>query len=165
MKGARKGTLPRDSSSSIGGRTLTRRVCSQRLEGSRFVRLQLYRLAAGGSRERLDALQFYRAWYDAARNRRDGQNLVLSHSREPPVFTRFGRVDVETRSARAQRYTPKRLPSRPWEQTRLVNVPTLSETRTITMSRGTPLLAPSSCFRLPAPASCFEKQYRSPSFG
>jgi hypothetical protein len=29
------------------------------LEGSRFVALQLYRLAAGGSRERLEVRQFY----------------------------------------------------------------------------------------------------------
>ncbi|HXM03855.1 MAG TPA: hypothetical protein VN939_14685 [Chthoniobacterales bacterium] len=33
------------------------------LEGSRFVALQLYRLAAGGSRERLDARQFYGPLY------------------------------------------------------------------------------------------------------
>jgi hypothetical protein len=34
---------------------------TQRLEGSRFVTWQLYRLAAGGSRERLDARQFHGA--------------------------------------------------------------------------------------------------------
>ena len=32
---------------------------TERLEGSRFVALQLYRMAAGGSRERLDMRQFY----------------------------------------------------------------------------------------------------------
>ena len=30
------------------------------LEGSRFIILQLYRLAAGGSHERLHVMQFYR---------------------------------------------------------------------------------------------------------
>jgi hypothetical protein len=52
------------------------------------MRLQLYPLAAGGSRERLDASQFLSFWCDAARNRRDGQNLVLGHSREPPAANR-----------------------------------------------------------------------------
>jgi hypothetical protein len=47
------------------------------LEGSRFVGLQLYRLAAGGSRERLDARQFYGPLYphnriDATVKRRAG---------------------------------------------------------------------------------------------
>jgi hypothetical protein len=36
---------------------------TQRLEGSRFVAWQLYGLAAGGSRERLDAWQFYGPLY------------------------------------------------------------------------------------------------------
>ena len=36
---------------------------ARRLEGSRFVARQLYRLAAGGSRERLDVRQFYRPLY------------------------------------------------------------------------------------------------------
>ena len=35
----------------------------ERLEGSRFVALQLYRLAAGGSRERLEVWQFYGPLY------------------------------------------------------------------------------------------------------
>ena len=33
---------------------------TERLEGSRFIALQLCRSAAGGSRERLDVRQFYR---------------------------------------------------------------------------------------------------------
>ena len=39
-------------------------IDTQRLEGSRSVSWQLYRLAAGGSRERLLALQLYRLRYD-----------------------------------------------------------------------------------------------------
>jgi hypothetical protein len=35
----------------------------QGLEGSRFVTWQLYRLAVGGSRERLEARQFYGPLY------------------------------------------------------------------------------------------------------
>jgi hypothetical protein len=35
-------------------------VETHRLEGSRFAILQLYRLAAGGSRARLHVMQFYR---------------------------------------------------------------------------------------------------------
>jgi hypothetical protein len=58
------------------------------LEGSRFVALQLYRLAAGGSRERVDVRQFYRAVVSLQQNRRDGQNVELSHSREPPASNR-----------------------------------------------------------------------------
>jgi hypothetical protein len=34
-------------------------------------------------------------------------------SREPPVFTRFGRTSDETKLARVAGYAPKRLPSRP----------------------------------------------------
>ena len=36
---------------------------ANRLEGSRFVALELYQLAAGGSRERFYAWQFYRLSY------------------------------------------------------------------------------------------------------
>jgi hypothetical protein len=36
---------------------------TKRLEGSRFVAWQLYGLAAGGSRERLEVWQFYRPLY------------------------------------------------------------------------------------------------------
>jgi len=36
---------------------------ARRLEGSRFVTLQLYRLAAGGSRERLEVRQVYGPLY------------------------------------------------------------------------------------------------------
>jgi hypothetical protein len=55
------------------------------LEGSRFVAWQLYGLVAGGSRERLKVRQFYAPVVAAARNRRDGQNIALGHSREPPA--------------------------------------------------------------------------------
>ena len=59
-----------------------------RLEGSRFVAWQLYGLAAGGSRERLDVRQFYGPLYP--RNRIDamgktsrwvipGSRLLLTH--------------------------------------------------------------------------------------
>jgi hypothetical protein len=61
---------------------------SERLEGSRFVAWQLYRLLAGGSRERLEVWQFYGPVVFAARNRRDGQNNALGHSREPPATNR-----------------------------------------------------------------------------
>jgi hypothetical protein len=58
---------------------------TERLEGSRFVAGQLYGLVAGGSRERLDVWQFYGLVVSAPRNRRDGQNIALGHSREPPA--------------------------------------------------------------------------------
>jgi len=59
---------------------------TERLEGSRFVAWQLYGLVAGGSRERLEAWQFYGAGcVSAAPNRRDGQNIALGNSREPPA--------------------------------------------------------------------------------
>jgi hypothetical protein len=47
----------------------------RRLEGSRFVALQLYRLAAGGSRERLEVRQFYGAFYP--KNRVDAMGKTL----------------------------------------------------------------------------------------
>jgi len=69
--------------------TNTRRVEQpERLEGSRFVAWQLYGLAASGSRERLEVWQFYGPVVCAARNRRDGQNIALGHSREPPATNR-----------------------------------------------------------------------------
>jgi hypothetical protein len=40
---------------------------AQRLEGSRFAIWQLYRLAAGGSRERLEVRQFYGPLYPGDR--------------------------------------------------------------------------------------------------
>jgi hypothetical protein len=46
-----------------------------RLEGSRFVAWQLYRLAAGGSRERLDVRQFYGPLYP--QNRIDAMGKTL----------------------------------------------------------------------------------------
>jgi hypothetical protein len=62
---------------------------AQRLEGSRFVAWQLYGLAAGGSRESLEVLQFYGPLYPSNTTRRDGQNIALGYSREPPVWTFF----------------------------------------------------------------------------
>src|ERR1700683_2652480 len=59
---------------------------AERLEGSRFVAGQLYGSVAGGSRERLEVWQFYRPVVSAPRNRRDGQNIALGHSREPPAY-------------------------------------------------------------------------------
>jgi len=47
----------------------------ERLEGSRFTRWQLYRLAAGGSRERLEVRQFYGPLYP--RNRIDAMGKTL----------------------------------------------------------------------------------------
>jgi hypothetical protein len=61
---------------------------TERLEGSRFVAWQLYGLVAGGSRERLEVWQFYGPVVAPARNRRDGQNVALGHSREPPATNR-----------------------------------------------------------------------------
>ena len=58
------------------------------LEGSRFRRWQLDGLLAGGSRERLEMWQLYGPVVSAARNRRDGQNIALGHSREPPATNR-----------------------------------------------------------------------------
>jgi hypothetical protein len=65
----------------------TRRGLSgtERLEGSRFVAWQLYGLIAGGSRERPEVWQFYGPLLAAARNRRNGQDIALGHSREPPA--------------------------------------------------------------------------------
>jgi hypothetical protein len=61
---------------------------ARRLEGSRFVALQLYRLAAGGSRERLDVRQFYGPLYPRNRIEAMGKNIALSHSREQPASNR-----------------------------------------------------------------------------
>jgi hypothetical protein len=41
-------------------------------------------LLAGGSRERLEVWQFCGPVVSAVRNRRDGQNIALGNSREPP---------------------------------------------------------------------------------
>jgi len=48
---------------------------ARRLEGSRFVALQLYRLAAGGSRERLEVRQFYGPLYPHNRIEAMGKTL------------------------------------------------------------------------------------------
>jgi hypothetical protein len=48
---------------------------TERLEGSRFTGWQLYRLAAGGSRERLEVRQFYGPLYP--RNRTDAMGKTL----------------------------------------------------------------------------------------
>jgi len=41
-----------------------------------------------------------------------GKWIALKRSREPPDFTRFGWIGVETNAARVAGYAPKRLPSR-----------------------------------------------------
>jgi hypothetical protein len=69
------------------------------LEGSRFRPDRLKRhtfsgwraarpesLRTGGSRECCEVWQFYRPVVSAARNRRDGQNIALGNSREPPAI-------------------------------------------------------------------------------
>jgi len=48
---------------------------TERLEGSRFVALQLYRFAASGSRECLEVWQFYGPLYP--RNRIDAMGKTL----------------------------------------------------------------------------------------
>ena len=48
---------------------------NRRLEGSRFAAWQLYRLAAGGSRERLEVWQFYGLLYP--RNRIEAMGKTL----------------------------------------------------------------------------------------
>jgi hypothetical protein len=65
---------------------------AQRLEGSRFAIWQLYRLAAGGSRERLEGAPVLWAAVFRGQNRRDWQNITLGCSREPPVAIVFGRM-------------------------------------------------------------------------
>jgi hypothetical protein len=123
------------------GGELMRCVIVQRLEGSRF---GVYRttsrysfecsirpksVAAGGSRELPSAMHLpkgYRFVYapdHIAANR-------WGRSREPLVLARFGRTSDETKVARVAGYMPKRLPSRRWEQTGFVNVPTPSRTST-----------------------------------
>jgi hypothetical protein len=49
--------------------------------------------------------------------------IALGNSREPPAETFLDRVDVEAKIREVASHAPKRLPSRRWEQTRLVNVP------------------------------------------
>ena len=53
---------------------------AQGLEGSRFTRWQVCRLLAGGSRERLEVWQLYRA-LSLPHGTRDGQNIALGQSR------------------------------------------------------------------------------------
>jgi hypothetical protein len=69
------------------------RVATQRLEGSRFIILQLYRLAAGGSRERLHVMQFYRE----SHSHRNGTDTVGKTSRwvilgSRPLTTFVGQI-------------------------------------------------------------------------
>jgi hypothetical protein len=54
----------------------------------------------------------------------------MGHSREPPVFARFGPTSDQTKFERVARYTPKRLPSRLWAITRRINPLQVSRTRT-----------------------------------
>jgi hypothetical protein len=124
---------------------------TQRLEGSRFglyaaalanlvpPPIPLDRAKTGGSRERLRGLQFY-GW--VRKDRSERRIIALRRSREPPAFTRSSGITLGTKFARAAAYDPKRLPSRRWEQTRLVNVPRFSRTTTRTRTNGI-------AFRLP----------------
>jgi len=88
------------------------------LEGSRFTRWQLYRLAAGGSRERLDGRQFYGPLYPRNRTDAMGKTLrcVIRGSRLLPTdraaILYSGLPDVASRSFR--RRGEVWLPSRPW---------------------------------------------------
>jgi hypothetical protein len=117
--------------------TLKRRVCSCSLEGSRFGACLVIlvnfapapgppkRVKAGGSRERLYG--FADLW--RRHNQSESGRITTSRrSREPPVFTRFLRDwrKGEIRGSAGRK--PKRLPSRRWEQTRLINMPTFSRT-------------------------------------
>ena len=61
---------------------------TKRLEGSRFVAWQLYGLAAGGSRERLEAWQFYGPLYPGQAIDAMGKTLRWVISREPPASNR-----------------------------------------------------------------------------
>jgi hypothetical protein len=54
------------------------------------VRWQLYRLAAGGSRERLKAQQFYRTSYPCRTEQTRWANIAPGYSREPPAATFCG---------------------------------------------------------------------------
>ena len=52
-----------------------------------------------------------------------GECITLGYSREPPVATFFGRRQRLDEHREVVWYMPKRLPSRLWEQTGLVDVP------------------------------------------
>ena len=62
----------------------------------------------GGSRERL--LVSLAGRVNRLKTRYAIAIHALGRSREPLVFTRFGRVSDETKIARVARYAPKRLP-------------------------------------------------------
>ena len=64
-----------------------------------------------------------------------GECITLGYSREPPVATFFGPMQRSDEYREVVWYMPKRLPSRLWEQTSLVDVPNL---------RGRGATAPSS---------------------
>jgi hypothetical protein len=53
--------------------------------------------------------------------------ITLGYSREPPVATFFGRMQCINEYREVVWYMPKRLPSRRWEQTSLVDLPNLRE--------------------------------------
>ena len=82
-------------------------ISAPRLEGSRFVMLQLYGLAAGGSRERLQMLSppsvyIVRRWH------------IRGSFREPPAFTFLGQSRYMRNIAGFLGFGPKRLPTRRW---------------------------------------------------
>ena len=68
-------------------------ITAQDLQGSRFIVLQLYRLAAGGSRERLHVMQIYRE----SHSHRNGTNTMGKTSRwvilgSRPLTTFVGQI-------------------------------------------------------------------------
>ncbi len=58
---------------------------TERLEGSRFVAPQLYGLVSRRLPGTSRGVAVLWAVVAAGRNRRDGQNIALGHSREPPA--------------------------------------------------------------------------------
>jgi hypothetical protein len=67
-------------------------------------------------------------WIETNRKPRLVRCIALGDSREPPVATFFGRMERWNKYREVVWYAPKRLPSRRWEQIRLVNLPTFSRT-------------------------------------
>src|ERR1700722_4441285 len=117
-------------------------------QGSRFIILRLYRLAAGGSRERLHVMQLYRKFhFSPQRNRYDEENITLGYSREPPAnhvcrpYPTLRRISQGSPGtcqsgsppSPGRLHTPCLKPSRTRTRTR---------TRTITIELGPPPLAP-----------------------
>ena len=67
---------------------------------------------AGGSRERLNAMQLYGPVVNESKA--TCEYIALRRFREPPAFIFFGGTSVEANVARVAVYAPKRLPSRRW---------------------------------------------------